>query len=359
MPQLINQAQDDLLADFDVPLYIKKASESPTSSGRDHTNGNEKTWTVHDFSSDDEIYPSLSLIGLVDAIKSHVAKDLERLLNVDLAQAIQGHLIQIADFLKDTLYHLPMHEHELQYVSSIGLMCYGGSWTYLCGFIAAVEVFDTVKVLEEACSVCSMPFTSFSPQKQELTPMQIKQSIRAMGLQFALLLVVGMSPSIAEICIIIAFASKIICFLPMKKILQKSSSPNVCMADAGDCRRYDEWLDQISFALAFILSLLISGCFPQLVVAMYMCSLGVSIFFEAYSDPNAVFTVSHPFSAVLFDVDLRSWMLETSRYQKWGFITMMSLWQTWYGYKGLLQFLSWFIFLFPAVKLYKFCGVEA
>merc|ERR1719474_418336 len=112
-------------------------------------------------------------MGLAEEIISYFGKYLQQIRDEDIIKSMWEHLFKVGDVIND-----PKFEHELQYVTSLGLICYGGSWTYLCGFIAAVDVFGTVKEIEEGCSICSMPFSENSPNEEDVTPKRIKSCIR-------------------------------------------------------------------------------------------------------------------------------------------------------------------------------------
>merc|ERR1719320_1063165 len=234
----------------------------------------------------------------------------------------------------------------------MGLMCYGGSWTYLGGFIAAVDIFGTAKVLEEGCNV----FTTFvseevSSKDDDVTPVMIKESIRNMGLQFALMLSVAMSPTCAEFCVVIAIAYKASCLIPVKEHLKKFSYTDIIISEDEDWLDFveDGWLDILAFLASFILWIVFYGLFPHFVITMYMVSFGLSMMLEV-SKQHFIIDLGLQFIA-LPKVDIIE--VVSRKYVKWGLVALLSMWQAWYDYGGITQFMSWLIFVLPAVQLYK------
>jgi len=249
--------------------------------------------------------------------------------------------------LKEILLEAPKYEEEFRFIASVGLIFYGGSWTNLAGGIAAVEAFGTIKALQEIYQV-GMAFL-FDESENGVTPGEIKENLRQLGLQTTLLMAVLVSPSWAEICITIAFASKFTTLVPVKELLKMLTIPD------QDENEFDEyfghidasWFDLIAVISCNILSLIFFGCFPRLTTAMYMGYLGVSLIMEGLV--NRPINIPVLWDSEIFDMNF--WMMESTQYYTWGIIAVMAIWQAVSGYDGIFLLLSWSMFLYPVVKV--------
>jgi len=249
--------------------------------------------------------------------------------------------------LKEILLEAPKYEEEFRFIAAVGLIFYGGSWTNLAGGIAAVEAFGTIKALQEVYQV-GMAFL-FDESENGVTPGEIKENLRQLGLQTTLLMAVLVSPSWAEICITIAFASKFTNLVPVKELLKMLASPD------QDENEFDEyfghidasWFDLIAVISCNILSLIFFGCFPRLTTAMYMGYLGVSLIMEGLV--NRPINIPVLWDSEIFDMNF--WMMESTQYYTWGIIAVMAIWQAVSGYDGIFLLLSWSMFLYPVVKV--------
>jgi len=249
--------------------------------------------------------------------------------------------------LKEILLEAPKYEEEFRFIASVGLIFYGGSWTNLAGGIAAVEAFGTIKALQEIYQV-GMAFL-FDESENGVTPGEIKENLRQLGLQTTLLMAVLVSPSWAEICITIAFASKFTTLVPVKELLKMLTSPD---QDENEFDEYfghidDSWFDLIAVISCNILSLIFFGCFPRLTTAMYMGYLGVSLLMEGLV--NRPINIPVLWDSEIFDMNF--WMMESTQYYTWGIVAVMAIWQAVSGYDGIFLLLSWSMFLYPVVKV--------
>jgi len=252
--------------------------------------------------------------------------------------------------LKEIMHEAPKYEGEFRFLASIGLIFFGGSWTNVAGTIAAVECFGTMQILQEACEV-GIAFL-FDDSEDGVTPGRIKENLRQLGLQITLLIVVLVSPSWAEICITIAFASKFTTLLPVQELLKKlMSSPGI---DASEFDSYLSsidagWFDLIAIIACNILSLIFFGCFPRLTTAMYMGHLGVSLLMEGLV--GRPINIPVVWDSEIFDKNF--WLQKSTQYYTWGIVAVMAVWQAVSGYDGVCLFLSWSMFLYPVVKVYN------
>jgi len=253
------------------------------------------------------------------------------------------------EILKEILLQVPMYEEDFKIMASLGLLFYGGSWTNLAGSIAAIEAFGTIPALQEVFEV-GMAFL-FDDSEDGVTPARIKANLRQLGLQTTLLIAVLVSPSWAEICITIAFASKFTILVPVEELLKKMMSrPDFAVTEFHDY--FDDidtsWFDLIAVIACNILSLIFFGCLPRLTTAMYMGYLGVSLLMDSL--------VARPIMMIMceseiFDKDL--WMEKSTQYSVWAAVAFMAIWQAVSGYDGVFLFLSWSMFLYPVVAVFN------
>merc|ERR1719244_1424905 len=116
---------------------------------------------------------------------------------------------------------MPKYEAELKYITALLLVCYGGSWTMLAGIMAAVEIFGTEEVVQDSVKVGNFLVSEEYECQYEISPVEIKETFRKVALHFALMVAVVVCPSVAEICICIAFACKYSCLVSAKELLKK------------------------------------------------------------------------------------------------------------------------------------------
>jgi len=234
-------------------------------------------------------------------------------------------------------------EEELQYLTAMTLISYGGSWTILAGVIAASEAFGTKGVLTEACGVGMKFISEDEADEEELLPIEIKKIIKQLGLQTSLLIAVIVSPSWAELCITFALASKYTCLVPVQDILKKTISKpdSLELEDVFDTIE-ESWFDLLALIACNILSLTVFGCFPRFTTSVYMGYIGVELMMEGLMK-----NVDMP-------VDKEFWKNNQTQYYAWAIIAVMAVWQAIYGYTGIAECLSWLMFVYPVVKLYNY-----
>lgn len=174
-----------------------------------------------------------------------------------------------------------------------------------------------------------------------------------MALHFALMVAVVVCPSVAEICITIAFACKFSHLVSseafLRKILITPEIPNMELEDYFGLVD-PEWFDLLSLLGCSVMSVIIFGCFPRLITAMYMGYFGVCLLAEAAKNGTDFFI---PFFTNSGALDENIWKQQTTQYYIWAFVATMAVWQAMYGYHGSLAFLSWCMFLYPAVRVYN------
>jgi len=273
-----------------------------------------------------------------------------------MAEAMIESTVIAFQILQEILLEAPKYEEEFRFIASVGLIFYGGSWTNLAGVIAAIEAFGTIKTLQEVYEV-GMAFL-FDESEDGVTPCQIKENLRQLGLQSTLLMAVRVSPSWAEICITIAFASKFTTLVPVKDLLKMlTSSPD------QDENEFDEyfghidasWFELIALISCNIMSLIFFGCFPRLTTAMYMGYLGVSLFMEGLV--NRPINIPILWDSEIFDMNF--WLMKSTQYYTWVIVAVMAVWQAVSGYEGVFLLLSWSMFLYPVVKVYNILGTSS
>jgi hypothetical protein len=242
------------------------------------------------------------------------------------------------------------YEEELQYLTSAALLFYGGSWVFLARMLAAVEVFETQQVLEETWKVGAI-LISDDLEEYDVSPAKIKETLRQLGLHVALMIAITVSPAWAEICISVAFASKFSCLIPVKEILESNISRPA--DETSEVQEYfqivdESWFDLLAIIASNILSLTLFACFPRLITAMYMGYLGVSITMKSLVH-RAMRSDSSEFE--MFD---RIFGLNnTTQFYMWAVVAGMSVWQALSGWTGICEFLTWFMFLHPIVKVFN------
>merc|ERR1719233_1449919 len=184
----------------------------------------------------------------------------------------------------ELVFELPKYEEELKYITAILLVCYGGSWTMLAGIMAAVEIFGTEEVVQDSVKVGNFLVSEECECEYEVTPEEIKETFRKVALHFALMVAVVLCPSVAEICITIAFACKWSHIVSseslLRKILITPEIPNMELEDYFGLVD-PEWFDLLSLIGCCVISVFIFGCFPRVITAVYMGYFGVCLLAEA------------------------------------------------------------------------------
>jgi len=241
--------------------------------------------------------------------------------------------------IKNYVYSIPEHEEEFKILTAGCLFFYGGSWTLLASLMAAVELFDTKEELAAAYLI-GEKFMSVEDYDKEddVTPSQLMQTFKKVGMQFALMLAVLHSDAWAEICVSFAFASKLNTIVNMEVFYEEQM--DLSAADS-------EWLSLISSISSTILSFIIYGVWPGLVVCMYMAYIGLQCLMTV---PYQIGVPYGFMSCLTFKELLTNPSNQTTL---WVCIIFTALWQAYCSYTGALELLSWLMFLLPAVQLFN------
>lgn len=190
-----------------------------------------------------------------------------------------------------------------------------------------------------------------------MTPKQIKETFQKLGLQVSLMIAVMFSPSWAEICIAVSFASKLTGLIPIEDLLSRAlSAPDMSMtAELEEWFQVvdDEWFSLLSLLACNIFSLTLFGCFPSFVTAMYMGIIGLETLAESLS-PTLEFVVPlGDMSVPVCSFERSDLFSKENVHYVWGLNAFMALWQAYSGFTGTFAFLSWLMFLLPVVKILK------
>jgi len=293
---------------------------------------------------------------LLEEIKKSFSVKVCDLRNMDTMNVIRDSFMCILD----AMYELPNYEEELKYVTSISLICYGGSWTTLAAIVAAAEAFGTNKVVQAARKVGVLfLFDQDYYCEHDISPSEIIDTFRNTALHTALMIAVVVSPSWAEICITVAISSKFACLLPMQDFLKHLlMGPGSVKSELDDYFGIVDqaWFDLLSLFTCNIVSLILFSFFPRLITAMYMGYIGFVVLADALMDR------AHFYIPILSDSELvfreSLWMQNTTQYYTWGIVALMAVWQAISGYQGTFLFISWLMFLFPIMHVYNIATAE-
>jgi len=338
------------LMDNKEDLTERRSSRNKIIGKEDSSEVSEYQHEVSAQTLDEECFTAESFNVLLEEIKKVITAQAGVLRNVDSVNEVLDSCINAFDLV----WELPKYEEELKYVTAAGLILYGGSWTTLAGIIAAAETFGVMKVLDEAKKVGMMFFTEDYDYEHDVTPDEIRACFKNVGLHIALMIAVVLYPAWAEICISIAIASKFSSLLSADEFLKGTlSSGNIPKTELdGYFGLVDpEWFDLFSLFACVIISLIVSGCFPRMVTAMYMAYLGVTMTVQALSTRSSFYIPFVCDSENILSNNL--WIEESTQQYVWAFVYVMAVWQALYGYSGAFEFLSCLMFLLPAVKAYN------
>jgi len=296
-----------------------------------------------------ENYSADSFKALVEEIQKIITEQAGVLRNMESVNAV---LKRVGEYL-ELAFDMPEYETELKYITAILLVCYGGSWTMLAGIMAAVEIFGTEEVVEDSVKVGNFLVSEEYECEYEVTPVEIKETFRKVALHFALMVAVVVCPAVAETCITIAFACKFSHLISseefLRKILITPEIPNMELEDYFGLVD-PEWFDLLSLLGCSVMSVIIFGCFPRLITAMYMGYFGVCLLAEAAKNGTDFFI---PFFSNSGAFEESIWKQQTTQYYIWALVAAMAVWQAMYAYNGSLEFLSWCMFLYPAARVYN------
>jgi len=286
---------------------------------------------------------------LLEEIHKIITAKAGELRNVESVNAALEKLVKTLE----VVYEVPKYQEELKYIAALVLVCYGGSWTMLAGIIAAVEVFGTEEVVQEAIKVGNYVFYEEYDNDYEVSPGEMKETFRNMALHFALMVAVVMCPSVSEICVSIAFAGKFSPLVSAEELLKKMLvSPEIANMDLDDYFGLvdSEWFELLSLFGCNIVSIILYGCFPRLITAIFMGYFGFCLLAESLQNGVEFFI---PFRTYSEAIEESFWTQKTTQYYVWAFVTVMAVWQALNGYSGSFEFISWSMFLYPAVRIYS------
>jgi len=246
------------------------------------------------------------------------------------------------------IYDLPKYEDELKVISSVCLFFYGGCWGGLASIIATAELFDTKQVLEEAFELgWKFMCVQHLDDNSDVSPYQLTMTLRNVGMHFALFLAVLHSGAWAEICVAFAFASKLSTIIRLEEFLDDGAG----IPDFYSAAEID-WMALISNITCAAISLIVFGMASGFIIAMYMALIAVQCFFTGQYQlclPTGSFT-SKPYVFLTS----KDYLDRNHQFSIWASVTCSAFWQAYYSYDGPCQFLSWLMFLLPAVKLFNY-----
>jgi len=372
MTQYQNQLQEDFLSDFDSSIRKEVGSLTLDFAGSDDAadaaksaatmkdavedalpinEDSEKTplTSFDDDEVDYEEYYSDPLSFWYDKVNV-VSRNARDFLNID-AKKVQNIVLKeciesAALKIMNVIYSIPKFEEELKIVSAICLFFYGGSWVRLASVIAAVEIFDTKGIFELAFEVGHKFLTVDDlDDEDDVTPSQLLDTSKSVGMHFALILAVIHCGGWAEICITFAFASKLSTILRLEEIFDDGSYEyeEFTAADA-------DWFELLSSIAAALISLILYGIFPGVVTALYMSLVGLQFFFSGQY--NLDFPAGN-FTSSLLETS-EEFVNGNNKFSIWIGASFTALWQSYYSYSGSCVFLSWFMFMWPLVMTFNF-----
>jgi hypothetical protein len=359
-----NQLQEDFLSDFDATLSRKEeftrkeiplSLEEDANASKDSKPAKEDLQDLHVTSFDDDELDlldepcGLSISYLYDNI--NVVTDNARYFFQSLAEEARTrdfvNMIEgCVQFAENCVCNIPKYEEELKFVTAGCLFFCGGGWTVLASLTAAAELFDTRKEILAAYEV-GEKFMSVDDldDEDDVTPAQLTQSFKTVGMQFAQMLAVLHCEAWAEICISFAFASKLNNMVNFEGFCDEETRKHFSAVDA-------EWLSLLSAITSAIVALIIFGIWPGLVIGMYMGYVGLQFLntVEYRFWLPAGSSASHPEMAY---ITCQEFLEDRSNQLVIGLsVTLSALFQGYYSYSAF-QFVSWLMFLQPAVQLFN------
>jgi len=319
----------DLASSDKEPTYNEGITQIPANDGREAP----------------DCFSSEPFNVLVEEIQTILNAKAGVLRNVWSVNELLGKLTNALD----VMYTIPKYQEKLKYITALTLVFYGGSWTFLAGIIAAVEVFGTGEVIGETFKICDYLVSEEFDNEHEVSPGEMKQMIRKMALHFTLMVAVVKCPSLAEICISIAVACK---FSPLvsadellKKILNQPEVANMKIDDYFSLVD-PEWFDLLSLVGCNIISVILFGCFPRLITAMFMGYFGCCLLSEGLKD--GVEFIPNIYNG---SFDESFWLQKTTQFYVWALVALTSVWQAMNGYSGDFGFIAWCMFLYPVARI--------
>jgi len=285
-------------------------------------------------------FPFLSLyekMGMVSewatAIWNRETKKFRMMVFVELVDGVIGSV-------EDFVYDIPKYENELWVVASLCLFLYGGSWVRLASILAATELFGTHEVLHKAYELVLNIMGEDLPSDDHIPFEDLKKTFKDLGMHVALVLAVLYTDFWAEVCVTLAFAIKLTPTTRMYAELFDVSSE-----DDSDA----EWVAILCSVLAAVISSIFYCFFPGVGTAMYMAFYGMRCFLNGQRE---LWIPTGSFDYVIITTD--EFTKSDNQFALWFSAGFTALWQAHCGYSGVFLFLSWSMFLLPAVKIYNF-----
>jgi len=300
---------------------------------------------------EDECFTYESFNVLLEEINKFMTEKAGVLRNIDFMKDFDPLSALLEMNVMDIIREVPKYEEEMKYFTAAALVCYGGSWTKLAGVLAAAETFGVKEVVEETTKVGMILVSDIDDSEDDISPEEIKSCFKNFGLHIALMIAVVLCPSWAEICICIAFAFKFTLLISADDLLRKTFSTSDDEVNEYFDQVDPEWFDLFTSFACIIMSLIVFGCFPQLVTAMYMGYLGFNLAAEALSAHSSFYIPFVLDSEQVFSKSM--WMEKTTQYYVWSFVALTAIWQAMYGYSGAFEFISWLMVLLPVVHVYN------
>jgi len=359
-----NQLQEDFLSEFDPTCSAKEQSiqkssrfalDEVTATAKDvmPKKLNQKDF-MRQFANDDGDFEcDLCDVG-IPLVEEMINCGIERgtaLMTSVFDKELYRDFLRFLESFKITaekhISDLPKYEEELKVISSVCLFFYGGCWVGLASIIAIGELFDTKKVIEEALDLgWKFMCVQHLDDNADVTPFQLTMTLRNVGMHFALLLAVLHCRAWAEICIAFAFASKLSTVVRLEEFLDDGTGiPDFYSAAEV------EWIALISNIACAAISLIVLGMAPGFTIAMYMALIGIQCFFTGQYQlclPTGSFT-SKPYVFLTSE----DYLDTNHQFSIWASVTCSAFWQAYYSYGLPCQFLSWLMFLLPAVKFFN------
>lgn len=240
--------------------------------------------------------------------------------------------------------NIPNYEKDLTVLSSVFLFFDGGSWAGLASIIAAVQLFDTKAVLEEAYEVGSKFMFVEILHDKNIKCSRFKKTFEKIGMQIALMLAVLNCDCWGEICISLAFGCKLAAVLRFEEFFVDGNSLSDDDSNAGDI----EWFKFLSSVWGALISSTIFAVWPGLITAMYMACIGIQSFTKGQCTIFLPAT-SEPYELVTW-TDLSK---PSNQFNVWILIVISALWQAYYSFTGLGVYFTVVMILLLVVKLVK------
>lgn len=352
-----SQLQDDVFSAFSTKAdLIHEKTPPPPASAADFTQEenttmfNSNSISMTSFDDDDEMDSKehehngdcLSLIfeniNFVSE-KIRIFLGIEDNINVESVDLMEG-INKLCEYL---IWNISSYDEEFTVISSICFFFYGGSWAGLAAGIAAVEIFSTKMAFEEVYQVYSKILSVDSPIDACSARFHLKEILKKIGMQIALMIAVLYCECWGEICISLAFGSKLDTLMRLQKFFDYGIS-NKDGVNASTV----EWLALLSSVWGALISSTLFAICPGIITAMYMAIIGIQCFARGHCK------IYFPFTSR--SLELVSWkelVNPGDQFSVWSIIGISGLWQASYGYEGKGVFFTWLIFLLPVVKLIK------